>query len=104
MQVDSFLYPCTKLKSKWIKELHINPETLKLMEEKVGKSFENVGPREKFLNRKPMACAVRLRMDKWDLIKLQNVCKAKDTVNKTKRAPKDWESIGKGQRHSLKTL
>jgi hypothetical protein len=40
-----------------------------------------------------MACAVRLRIDKWDLIKLQSFCKAKDTVNKTKMPPTDWESI-----------
>ena len=43
----------------------------------------------KFLNRTAMACAVRLRIDKWDLIKLQSFCKAKDTVNKTKRQPID---------------
>jgi hypothetical protein len=46
-----------------------------------------------FLNRTAMACAVRSRIDKWDLIKLQSFCKAKDTVNKTKRPPTDWERI-----------
>jgi hypothetical protein len=40
-----------------------------------------------------MACAVRSRIDKWDLMKLQSFCKAKDTVNKTKRPPTDWERI-----------
>jgi hypothetical protein len=49
---------CTKLKSKWIKELHIKPETLKLIEEKVGKSLEYMGTGGKFLNRTAMACAV----------------------------------------------
>jgi hypothetical protein len=44
-----------------------------------------------FLNRTPMACAVRSRINKWDLIKLQSFCKAKDTVNKTKRPSRDWE-------------
>jgi hypothetical protein len=39
MRIDPFLSPCTKVKSKWIKELHIKPETLKLIEEKVGKSL-----------------------------------------------------------------
>jgi hypothetical protein len=48
---------------------------------------------EKFLNRTSMACAVRSRMDKWNLIKLQIFCKAKDTVNKAKRPPTDWERI-----------
>jgi hypothetical protein len=52
-----------------------------------------MGTREKFLNRTAMGCAVRSRIDKWDLIKLQSFCKAKDTANKTKRPPTDWERI-----------
>jgi hypothetical protein len=51
-----------------------------------------MGTGEIFLNRRAMACAIRSRNDKWDLIKLQSFCKAKDTVNKTKRPPQ----IGKG--------
>jgi hypothetical protein len=92
-RIDPFLSPCTKLKSKWIKGLHIKPETLKLIEEKVGKSLEHMDTGEKFLNRTPMCCAVRSRMDKWDLIKLQSFCKAKDTISKIKRQPTDWEKI-----------
>jgi hypothetical protein len=78
---------------KWIKDLHIKPETLQLIEEKVGKSLEDMGTAEKFLNRTAMACALRLRIDKWDLIKFQIFCKAKENVNKTKRPPTDWEWI-----------
>jgi hypothetical protein len=52
-----------------------------------------MGTGEKFLNRTAMACAVRSRIDKRDLIKLQSFCKAKDTVNKTKRPPTNWERI-----------
>jgi hypothetical protein len=52
-----------------------------------------MGTGEKFLNRTAMACAVRSRIDKWDLIKLQSFCKAKNTFNKTKRPPTDWERI-----------
>ena len=52
-----------------------------------------MGTGGKFLNRTAMACAVRLRIDKWDLIKLQSFCKAKETFNKTKRPPTDWERI-----------
>jgi hypothetical protein len=59
MQIDPFLSPCTQVKSKRIKELHINPETLKLIEKKVGKSLEDMGTGEKFVNRRAMACAVR---------------------------------------------
>jgi hypothetical protein len=61
MQIDRFLCPCTKLSSNWIKELHIKPETLNLIEDKVGKTIEDMGTGEKFLNRTPMACAVRLK-------------------------------------------
>jgi hypothetical protein len=59
----------------------------------VGKSLKDMGTGEKFLNRTAMACAVRLRIDKWDLIKLQSFCKANDTVNKTKRPPTHLERI-----------
>ena len=50
-----------------------------------GKNLEDMGTGEKFLNETAMACAVRSRIDKWDLMKLQSFCKAKDTVSKTKR-------------------
>jgi hypothetical protein len=93
MQILPFLSPCTEVKSKWIKELQIKPETVKLIEEKLGKSLEDMGTGENFLNRTAMACAVRSRIDKWDLIKFQSFCKAKDTVNKTKRPPTVWERM-----------
>jgi hypothetical protein len=93
MRIDPFLSPCTKLKSKWIKELHIKPQTLKLIEEKVGKTLEDMGTGEKFLNRTAMPCAVRSRIDKWDLIKFQSFCRAKYTANKAKRPPTDWKRI-----------
>ena len=93
MRIDPYLSPRTKVKSKWIKELHIKPETLKLMEEKVGKSLKDMCTGEQFLIRTAMAYAVRSRIDKWDLIKLQRFCKAKDIGNKTKRPTTDWEMI-----------
>ena len=61
----------TNVKSKWIKKLHIKPETVKRIEEKVGESLKDIGTGEKFLNRTAMACAVKSRIVKWDLIKLQ---------------------------------
>ena len=60
-------------------EPHIKPDTLKLTEEKVGKNLADMGTGEKFLNRTPMAYALRSRINKWDLIKLQSFCKAKKT-------------------------
>jgi hypothetical protein len=59
----------------------------------VGKSLEHMGTGEYFLNRTPIAYALRPRIDKWDLMKLQIFCKTKDTVNRTKWQPTDWEKI-----------
>ena len=59
----------------------------------MGKSLEDMGTGGKFLSRTAVACAVRSRIDKWDLIKLQSFCKAKDTIYKTKRPPTGWERI-----------
>jgi hypothetical protein len=88
--------PCTKLKSKWIKDLYIKPDTLKVVEEKLGKSFEYMGTGEEFLNRTPMFYALRSRIDKRDLIRLQNFYKAKDTVSRTK-----WQTNKLGEKKKL---
>jgi hypothetical protein len=93
IQFDAFLSLCTKLKSKYVKDLHINPETLNWIDRKVGKSLKHMGIWENFLNRTPIAYALRSRIDKWDLIKLQSFCKAKDTVNRAKQQSIDWERI-----------
>jgi hypothetical protein len=77
----------------FLKDLHIKPDTLKLKEEKVGKSLKDMGTGQNFLNRTPIAYVLRSRIDKWDVIKLQSFCKAKDTVNRTKWQPTDWEKI-----------
>ena len=58
---------------------------------KVGKNLQHIGTGENFLNRTPMAYALRSRIDKWDLMKFQNFCKAKDTVKSTKQQSTDWE-------------
>jgi hypothetical protein len=63
--------------SKWIKDLYIKPDTLKLIEEKVVKSLKHMGTGENVLNRTPIVYALTSRIDKWDLIKLQSFCKAK---------------------------
>jgi hypothetical protein len=61
-----------KLKSKWIKDLHLESDTLKLIEKEVGKSLKHVGTGEYFLNRTTIPYALGLRINKWDLIKLQS--------------------------------
>jgi hypothetical protein len=67
LKIDPYLPPCTKLKSRWTKDLNIKPDMLNLIEEKVGKSVEFIGTGKNFLNRTPMAYALRSRIDKWDL-------------------------------------
>jgi hypothetical protein len=91
MAIDKYLSPCTKLKSRWIKDLNIKPNTLSLVEEKVGKSLKLIGTGGNFLNRIPMAQALRSRIGKWDLMKLKSFCKAKDIVNSTNQQLTDWK-------------
>jgi hypothetical protein len=93
MQINPSLSPCTKLKSKWIKDLSPKPDTLKLLEKKMGKCLKHMDKEEKFLSRTPLAYALRSTVEKWDLIKLQSFCMAKDTVNRTKCQTTDWEKI-----------
>ena len=93
MKVDPYLSPCTKLKSKWIKDININLTTLNLIAEKVGSSLQDMGTGDHFPSRTPVAQTIRESMNKWDLLKLRSFCKAKDTVSKTKRLPSDWEKI-----------
>jgi hypothetical protein len=92
MLIDPFLSPCTKVKSKWIKELHIKPQTLKLIEEKVGKSLEDMGTGEMFLNGTSMACAVRLRIENGTSYS----CKASARQKTLSTRQKDHQHIGKG--------
>jgi hypothetical protein len=77
MQIDPFLFSGTKLKSKWIKDLHIKPDMLNLIEEEVVKSLEHTGTGQFFfLNKTPLVYAIRSRIEKWGLIKSQSFCKA----------------------------
>jgi hypothetical protein len=64
---------------------------MNLIEEKLGKSLEIIGTGRNFLNRIPMIHALRSRIDKWDLMKLESFCKAKDIVNKTNWQPTGWK-------------
>ncbi|KAL6094024.1 hypothetical protein STEG23_013273 [Scotinomys teguina] len=87
LQIDPYLSPCTKLKSKWIKDLNINPVTLNLTEEKVGSTLERIGAGDHFLNITPIAQTLSAMINQWDYINLRNFCSAKDTITKTKRQP-----------------
>jgi hypothetical protein len=93
MQINIFLSPSKKLKSKWIKKLHIKPNTVTLIEENVRKSLEHMGTGKIILNRILMACAVGSKIDKWDPTKFWSFYKTKNTANRTKQQPTDWEKI-----------
>ena len=97
MQIDPYLSPCTKLTSKWIKNLHIKPDKLKLIEKTLGKSLEHIDTGENFPNRTPIAYALKSRIDKWDLIKLQSFCKAKTPL----KGQNGNHQIGKGYSPTL---
>jgi hypothetical protein len=83
----------TSINSKWIKDLNIRPETLKLVQERAGNTLEVIGIGKDFLNRTSAAQQLRERMDKWDFIKLQSFCTTKEMVSKLKRPPTEWEKI-----------
>jgi hypothetical protein len=82
---------CTKLKSKWIKDFNIKLDVLNLIVQKFEKSLELIGTGGNFLNRTPMAHALKMTIDKFGLMKLESFCKTKDIVNKTNLKPKDKE-------------
>ena len=69
------------------------PETLKLIEKKLGETLEDMGTGEMFLNTTAIAYALRPRIDKWDLIKLQSFCKANNTVKQTTQQRTNWEKM-----------
>ncbi|KAL6093618.1 hypothetical protein STEG23_036909 [Scotinomys teguina] len=93
LQIDPYLSPCTKLKSKWIKDLNINPVTLNLIEEKVGSTLERIGTGDHFLNITPIAQTLSTTINQWDHMKLRNFCRVKVTATKAKHEPTEWEKI-----------
>ena len=93
LKIDPYLLQCTKLKSKWIKDLNINLTTLNLIEQKVGSNLQHMATEDHFLHITPVAQTIRATSNKCDLLKLRSFCKAKDTLIKTKRQPTEWEKI-----------
>ena len=93
MQIDPYLSPCIKLNCKWIKDLNINQITLNLITKEVGNNLQFMETGDYFLNKTPVAQTFRVTINKWDLLKLGGFFKEKDTINKTRRKPTEWEKI-----------
>ena len=89
MKLEHFLTPYTKINLKWIKDLNIRPETIKLLEEKMGRTLDDINQSKILYD--PME--IKTKVNKWDLIKLKSFCSAKETVSKVKRQPSEWEKI-----------
>jgi hypothetical protein len=92
-KVDPCISPYTIINSKWIKNLNLRPQTLKLIQERVGNTLELIGIDKDFLSGTPAAQQVRDSIDKWDFIKLKSFCSTKEMVSKLKRTPTEWEKI-----------
>jgi hypothetical protein len=93
LKLDPRLSHCTSINSKWIKDLNIRPQTLKLVQEKVGNTLEEIDISKDCLTRTPAAQQLRESINKWDFIKLKSFCSTKEMVSKLKRPPKEWEKI-----------
>jgi hypothetical protein len=93
LKLDPCLSPYTNINSKWIKHLSIRPQTLNLVQERVGNTLELIGIGKNFLNGTPEAHQLRDSIDKWDFIKLKSFCSTKEMVLKLKRPPTEWEKI-----------
>ncbi|KAL0628341.1 Granzyme A [Plecturocebus cupreus] len=92
-KLDPYLTPYTKINSRWIKDLNIRPNTIKTLEENLGKTIQDIGVGKGFMTKTPKALATKAKIDKWDLIKLHSFCTAKETVIRVNRQPIEWEKI-----------
>ena len=92
MRLEHFLILITKVNSKWIIYLNVRPETIKLLEENIGRTLFDI-THGNILDLFPKAKERKAKINKWDLIKFKSFCKAKKTIDKMKRQPTEREKI-----------
>ena len=82
MKLEHFLTPYTRVNSKWIKNLNARPETIKFLQESIGKTLNDINQSKILYDPPPRV--MEIKINKWDLIKLKSFCTAKETINKRK--------------------
>ena len=83
----------TKINSKWMKDPHLRSDTIKLLEENIGRTLSDINHSKIFFNPSPRIMDIKAKINKRNLLKFKSFCKAKETINKTKRQHTDWGKI-----------